>query len=77
MFGITKRFSITIDNVLKLDLERNRIVGVYKDAEGVEHGFCFGNFVNAASTFKLMHGLWKGERIEAKILGSNEEEKDG
>lgn len=24
-----------------------------------------------------MYGLWKGERIEAKILGSNEEGRDG
>lgn len=72
MFGITKQFAIKIDDIVKIDLEKNKIAGAYKDGVGSENNFVFGNFANAASTFKLMHGLWKGEIIEAKILGSNE-----
>lgn len=77
MFGITKQFSIIIDNITKLELEGKKIMGVCKNTLGVEESFVFSNFVNVNFAYKLMHGLWKGERIEAKILGSNEEDKDG
>ena len=77
MFGIAKHFSIAIDNITKLELEKGRIIGVCRNEQGQEESFNFGNFINVDFTFKLMHGLWKGERIEAKILGSNEEEKEG
>lgn len=76
MFGIAKHFSITIDQITKLELEKGRILGVCKHDDGQEESFIFGNFVNVEFTFKLMYGLWKGERVEAKILGTNEEEKE-
>lgn len=77
MFGITKQFSIVIDNITRLELEKKKIVGVCKNNSGQEESFVFSNFVNVDFAYKLMHGLWKGERIEAKILGSNDEAKEG
>jgi hypothetical protein len=70
MFGFNKQFEIKIDDITKMELEKDKIIGVVKKGEG-EEGFVFSQFVNINFAYKLMHGLWKGERIEAKILGSN------
>lgn len=60
MFGITKQFSIVIDNITRLELEKKKIVGVCKNKSGQEESFVFSNFVNVEFAYKLMHGLWKG-----------------
>ena len=71
MFGFVKQFTISIDAITQLNVDKGRITVGCKNITGNEETYTFGMFVNIDFTFKLMHGLWKGEIIEAKILGSN------
>lgn len=63
MFGFSKHFVIFIDNISKLELDRDKITGICKNSKGDDEKFVFSKFVNINFAFKLMYGLWKGERI--------------
>jgi|JI6StandDraft_1071083.scaffolds.fasta_scaffold07115_6 hypothetical protein len=75
MFGISKKFTIRIDTISRMEMVRNTITGTYMHNRNEERTFTFSGFVHVGNVFKLMYGLWKGEQIEAKILTTNEEDE--
>lgn len=74
MFGLSKKFTIRIDSITRMEMVKNTITGTYMHNKNDERTFTFSGFVNVMNVYKLMYGLWKGEQIEAKILTVNDED---